>query len=227
MKTVTVSLTFLASAVLAVTLSTAQSPAPAEASPSAPAPTAQKLDAVRATIILRTSLSSKNALSGKSIKAVLKRPVTLPNGEVLPRDTTFVGTVLASNKHSKEKPNGTFVLDFHEAQPKGHDPIQLIVRIKALAPAVEDEDASVSLPNSNGNMVALAGNSGGNAQVISQLNDRSNLNAKHLEASSIEGVHLLPSSQGAGAIFSLGEDVYLDPDVQMTVLLAPVPEKAR
>jgi hypothetical protein len=116
------------------------------------------------------------------------------------------------------------VLEFHEAAPKGHDPIQLVVRIQTLAPSVESENARTTLPNSNGNMVALAGNSGGTSQIEAQLNDRSNLSGKHQDASSIAGVHLTPSARGDGAIFAFGEDVYLDPDVQMTVLLAPASE---
>jgi hypothetical protein len=216
-----------ASATLATTLASGQSAAPAApaAAPQGPTPTtAAKLDAVRAVIILKTELTSKNAPSGKVVKAVLKQAVTLPNGEVLPKETPLVGSVIASNKHSKEKPNGTLVLEFHEAAPKGHDPIQLVVRIQTLAPSVESENARTTLPNSNGNMVALAGNSGGTSQIEAQLNDRSNLSGKHQDASSIAGVHLTSSARGDGAIFAFGEDVYLDPDVQMTVLLAPASE---
>jgi len=225
MKAVIAFSAFLASATL--TLGQSAAPAAPANTSQAPSANAQKLDAVRSVLILKTSLTSKNAPPGKPIKAVLKQALTLPDGETLPKESPFVGTVLASNKHSKEKPNGTLILEFHEAEVKGHDPVQLIVRLKALAPAVEDEDASITLPNSNGKMVALAGNSGGSAQVMSQSNDRGNLTAKQPDASTIEGVHLLPSAQGAGAIFALGEDVYLDANVQMTALVAVVPAKAR
>jgi hypothetical protein len=230
MKRTTAFSVCIAAATLAAGFATAQTAAPsapANAVQSSTAASPQKLDAIRTILILKTSLTSKNAPAGKPVKAVLKQSVSLPGGEVLPKETPLLGTVLASNKHSKEKPNGTLILEFHEAAVKGHDPVQLIVRLKGLAPSIESEDASTTLPNSNGNMVSLAGNSGGGAQIASQLNDRSNLTGKQPEASSIEGVHLLPSAQGAGAIFSLGEDVYLDEDVQMTVLIAPVPEKSK
>jgi hypothetical protein len=221
---------FLAFAMLASAVISGQS-APPTASYSAPqastATSGIKVDAVRAKIILKTALTSRNAPPGKPVKAVLKQAVTLPNGDVLPKETVVFGTVLASNKHSKDKPNGTLVLEFHRAAPKGHNPVQLIVRIQTLAPSEESENATTTLPNSNGNMVALAGNSGGSHQVVGELNDRSDLNGKHLDSSSIEGVHLGPSAQGGGAIFSFGEDVFLDEDVQMTVLMAPVPEKTQ
>jgi hypothetical protein len=227
MKPTRVIFALLATATLATTFTQAQSTALASTAQTPAAANVQKLDAIRTIVILKTSLSSKNAPAGKPVKAVLKQAVTLPGGEVLPKETPLLGTVLASNKHSKEKPNGTLILEFHEAAPKGHDSVQLVVRLKGLAPSIESENASTTLPNSNGNMVSLAGNSGGGAQISAQLNDRSNLTGKQPEASSIEGIHLLPSAQGAGAIFALGEDVFLDEDVQMTVLLAPVPEKTQ
>jgi hypothetical protein len=225
MKTVKVFCVFLASATLGVMLTRAQTvplASPANASQPSAGDNVQKLDSVRATLILRTSLTSKNAPQGKPVRADLEQALKLPDGEILPKGTTFLGTVLASSKHSKDKPNGTLVLEFHEAAVKGRDPVRLIVRLKGLAPSVENENARTTLPT-HGNMVALAGNSGGSEQLNFEFNDRSNLTGKQADMSSVAGIHLLPSAQGAGAIFSLGEDVFLDADVQMTVLVAPVP----
>ncbi len=189
---------------------------------SAPVATSKPADipAAHAVLILHTSLTSKGSKVGQEVKATAQRPVTLPNGQKLPKGTLFLGSVVAISKHSKDKPNGAVSLDFHQALPKGENPVAVLVKVVKLAPADTGDDTT-TLPNSNGHMASLAANSGGSALMDSQLNDRSNLQGKFNNLSSIAGVYLSLSTQSSGIVFALGDDVYLDPDVQLSVLVAP------
>jgi hypothetical protein len=189
---------------------------------SAPIATGKPADvpAAHAVLILHTSLTSKGSKVGQEVKATAQRPVTLPNGQKFPKGTLFLGSVVAISKHSKDKPNGAVSLEFRQALPKGENPVSVVVKVIKLAPADTGDDTT-TLPNSNGNMATLASNSGGTAQMSAQLNDRSNLQGKFNNLSSIDGVYLSLSTQSSGIVFALGDDVYLDPDVQLGVLVAP------
>ena len=194
-----------------------QTPATAQA----PSPSA----VVNAVLILRTSVSSKSSV-GQEVKAVTKGPVTLPDGETLPKGTMLLGSVIAVVKHSKATPNGAVALDFTKAVAKGKDPIDVIVKIEKLS-ADDQNDEKTELPNSNGHMVASAGNSGGLAQLQSQANDHTNINGKVQNTSTIDGVFFSPTNKGAGAAFAKDEDVYLDSNIQMTVLMRLASEPAK
>jgi hypothetical protein len=183
------------------------------------------MPAVRTVVILRTPATSKGAKEGKELRATLEQTTTLPGGATLPKGTQLLGSVIAVSKHSKEKPNGTLLLEFRQALVKGREPIPVLVRLERLAPSVAGEGAKVTLPNSNGNMVALANNFGGQLQAIANLNDHTSSMEKFNATSAVEGVYISATNQGSGAVFSLGEDVYLDEDIQMTVLMAPAPAK--
>jgi outer membrane protein assembly factor BamB len=184
--------------------------------------TAATVPAVQTVVYLRTEVTSNSAKPGKEVKATLSQAVTLPNGEVLPRGTTLAGSVLAVSKHSKDKPNGTLLLEFNSALVKGHDPIPVLVRITKLGPPVAG-DGKVTLPNSNGNMVALASNSGGQLLLNANASDHTSTREKYDAVSAIEGVYISPTNQGSGAVFSLGEDVYLEGDIQINVLMTNQP----
>ena len=225
---------------LAVSLSAhPQTPAPAATAEPAAAgdATPAKMPAVRTVLLLRTDLTSKDTKPGKEIKADLAQAVTLADGLALPKGTLFKGTVLDASKHSKEKPNGTMLLEFSKAFPKGKDPVNVVVRIEKLAP--EESTGTTTLPNSNGGMVSMAANSGGGGNSIKgvpgttlpdksgtgqlgfELNDRNNLSYKN--SSTIEGVYVTTGRSGSGLIFSFQGDCYLDGSVRMTVLIAPAP----
>jgi hypothetical protein len=180
-----------------------------------------EVPAAPAVLILHTSLTSKGSKVGQEVRATAQRLITLPDGQKLPKGTLFLGTVVAISKHSKDKPNGAVSLEFHQALPKGENPVPVLVKVVKLAPADTGDDTT-TLPNSNGHMASLAANSGGSALLDSQLNDRSNLQGKFNNLSSIDGVYLSLSTQSSGIVFALGDDVYLDPDVQLSVLVAPI-----
>lgn len=189
---------------------------------SAPAATDKPAQASvsRVVLVLHTDLTSKGSKVGQEVKATTQQPVTLSTGVKLPKGTLFLGSVVDVSKHTKEKPNGAVSINFHQALPKGESPVSLIVKLVKLAPS--DTDDSAPLPNSNGNMVSLASNSGGTAQLNYQNNDRSEDRGKSANPSTIDGVYLSPSTQSSGIVFALGDDVYLDHDAHLTVLMAPV-----
>ena len=171
-------------------------------------------------LVLHTDLTSKSSKVGQEVKATTQQSVTLSTGEKLPKGTLFLGSVVAISKHTKDKPNGAVSLEFHQALPKGESPVSLIVKVVKLAPS--DTDDSAPLPNSNGNMVSLASNSGGTAQMAYQNNERTEDRGKSANSSTIDGVYLSPSTQSSGIVFALGDDVYLDHDAHLTVVMAPV-----
>jgi outer membrane protein assembly factor BamB len=195
----------------------AQTPASNQAASEKPR-TGATVPAVQTVVYLRTEVTSNSAKPGKEVKAALSQATTLPNGEVLPKGTMLLGSVLAVSKHSKDKPNGTLLLEFNSALVKGHDPIPVLVRIAKLAPPIAG-DGKVTLPNSNGNMVALASNSGGLLLATSNAGDQTATREKYDATSAIEGVYISPTNQGSGAVFSLGADVYLEGDIQIVVLM--------
>jgi hypothetical protein len=188
---------------------------------SAPAATDKPAQASvsRVVLVLHTDLTSKGSKAGQQVKATTLQPVALSTGEKLPKGTLFLGSVVDVSKHTKEKPNGAVSLEFHQALPKGESPVSLIVKLVNLAPSGADDSAR--LPNSNGNMVSLASNSGGTAQLNYQNNDRIEDRGKSANTSTIDGVYLSPSTQSSGIVFALGDDVYLDHDVHLTVIMAP------
>src|ERR1700734_1999579 len=189
------------------------------ASPAAPEKPAQSTVS-HVVLVLHTDLTSKGSKVGQEVKATTQQSVTLSTGEKLPKGTLFLGSVVAISKHTKDKPNGAVSLEFHQALPKGESPVSLIVKVVKLAPS--DTDDSAPLPNSNGNMVSLASNSGGTAQMAYQNNERTEDRGKSANSSAIDGVYLSPSTQSSGIVFALGDDVYLDHDAHLTVVMAPV-----
>jgi len=224
--------------IAASSFSIAQSPAPADgsaatakaggktdtqtATSSATPGTETTIAAVRAVVVLDGYLSSNDTQAGKSFKAKLKEAAKLPDGRVLPKGTPLHGQVSLTSKHSKSLPNGAMVLTFDEATPKLGDPVPLLVKIEGLASSGIPN--TTTLPVKTG-MVALAANSGGGAQLRAQANDRSDLKGKY-NSTGLKDVYLQASTQGSGVVFALGEDVYLDDGVQITVIMAPAPAKS-
>ena len=216
-----------------VSMAAAQQPAAPAAQPSAtPAqpsgtsaqPSAgRRVTATTAVLFLRTSLTSSSSTPGKEVKAELRQAVALPGGITLSKGTLLMGTVVAINKRSNEKPNGAMVLQFDRALPKGMPPLPVLVRITDLQPSLGTENATTELPNSNGHMVGLASNSGGSALLSSEFNDRNPLESKYPTASSVAGVYLAPTAQGSGLMYAAGADVYLDRDIRMVCLIAAAP----
>jgi hypothetical protein len=136
----------------------ASSQTTSSAAPVGAAATEANVLGVRTVLYLRTDVSSSGTKPGKEVKAELAQAVTLPGGLLLPKGTLFKGTVLDVSKHSKEKPNGSILLEFSRAFPKGKDPVSVVVQIEKLAP--EEQTGSNPLPNANGGMVSMAANSG-------------------------------------------------------------------
>lgn len=191
----------------------------------APAPAGASVSAVSGVLILHTSVSSKSTKVGQVVKASTKKAVTLPDGQVLPRGTNFLGTVTAVSPHTKDKPVGAILLTFDKADIKGKDPINMVVRISGLAPEDEgDSSAKADLPN-NGGMVSKAGNSGGKQELHAQANDHTNLDMKTTNATGIDGVYLSQTATAPGVAYAKGEDVYLDSNIEITVMMGVVPAK--
>jgi hypothetical protein len=222
---------FLAfSASIATAQATAAGPAAAPATPpsqasaatgaAAAAPASHLLPAVRAVMIFRASMDSRSVKPGREFTATLEQAVTIPGGPTLPKGTPIVGTVAAVSRHSKGRPNGAIELDFKRADPKGGEPVPLVVRILSLSPPIGFDVSRVTLPNSNGNMVATAAASGGLLEQRYEQNDHTPSQGKYKDNSPLEGVYVSPTKQTSGAAFSLNEDVYLDSGIQITVLLA-------
>jgi hypothetical protein len=206
-------------AVTAVSQTPAASPegvtakSPSEAKAGAPA--------VSAVLVLRTSLTSKNATEGKEVMAVLEKSVVLPGGQNLPRATLLRGRVVQVSRHSKDKPNGALLLVFDEARPKDGPHVPVLIQIQQLAPSAAAENNLQKMP---GARLGGTSNSGGTQQLEFENAEHSTLTSNNKQ-SDIDGVYLRNTAGGSGTIFSLGEDVYLDSDIRMTVLIAQGPPK--
>lgn len=210
----------------------AQAQAPQGTKDSAsPAPTASPADhagmpAVSAVLLLRTSLTSRNATEGKEVKAMLEKSVALPGRESLPKGTIIRGHVAQVSPHSKAKPNGALLLVFDEAMPKNAPPVPLIVQIRRLAPSEASEIETTNMP---GSKLGGTSNAGGAQNLQFQIQDHSTLSSTGNTKlqSDIKDVYLSSSAGGSGTVLSPGQDVYLDEDIRMTVLMAPDTAKTK
>ena len=209
----------------------AQTPAPAGTSSAAPAPStgttgqssSSKTAAVSGTLILKTSLTSKNAPEGKEVKAALKQTVVLPDGEALPKGTLLYGRVAQASSHSKTKPNGIILLVFDEARPKGAAAIPVLVKIKELAPAPVEAGGGGGMGKRGGK--GGASNSPAAYKPDPEPDDPASAHSE-FKRSGIDNVYLQNSAGGSGALVSPGDDVYLDDDIEMTVLIGKGPPKS-
>jgi hypothetical protein len=207
----------------------AQTPVPAGTSSAAPTPAtgaaeqspSLKIAAVGGTLILKTSLTSRNIAEGKEVKAALKQAVVLPGGETLPKGTLLYGRVAQASLHSKAKPNGILLLVFDEARPKDAAVVPVLVKIQELAPA-----AGPAGGRGVGRRGSKSGGTGYSAGT-SPSGDANDSGSAHsdFKRSGIENVYLQNSGGGSGAVFSPGDDVYLDNDIEMTVLIGKPPPK--
>jgi hypothetical protein len=205
----------------------AQTSAPAETGSGAPAPTtgtaernpSPKTAAVGGTLILKTSLTSRNDAEGKEVKAALKQALVLPSGETLPKGTPVYGRVAQASSHSKAKPNGVLLLVFDEARPKDAAVVRVLVKIQELAPAAAPANGGAGR---RGARMGGTSNSEATSQSGYEANDPGSTHS-NFKRSGIENVYLQNSAGGSGAVFSAGEDVYLDSDIEMTVLIAKAP----
>jgi hypothetical protein len=190
----------------------------------APVATAQTappagIPVVTATVTLETSVTSKNSHEGTPVKALFKHPVTLPDGETLPKGTILLGRILQVSPHSKAKPNGALLLIFNEARPKEGVSLPLAVKIRSLSQSADSENAAIVLP---GAKVGGAANSGGEAQRDFELTDHSTMTS-NIKQSGLDGIYLQPSPGGSGVVFAAGTDIYLDSGIRMTLLIARAP----
>ena len=89
-------------------------------------PTPGSVPTVTASVALQGSLASKSSPKGAEVKAIFRRPATLPDGETLPKGTVLLGRVVEVLPHSKAKPNGAMLLLFEEAKKKDdlHTPVR-------------------------------------------------------------------------------------------------------
>jgi hypothetical protein len=208
----------------------AQTPAPTGTSGSTSAPAtgtagqspSSKTAAVSGTLILKTSLSSKNAPEGKEVKAALKQTVVLPGGEALPKGTLLYGRVAQASSHSKAKPNGVLLLVFDEARPKGAAPVPVLVKIKELAPGPVVAEGGGGMGKRGGK--GGTSNSAAAYKPNPEPDDPASAHSD-FKQSGIDNVYLQNSAGGSGALVSPGDDVYLDDDVEMTVLIGKAPPK--
>lgn len=208
----------------------AQTPVPAGTSSAAPTPAtggaeqspSLKTAAVSATLILKTSLTSRSVAEGKEVKAALKQAVVLPDGETLPKGTLVYGRVAQASSHSKAKPNGILLLVFDEARPRDEAPVPVLVKIQELAPAAVSAGAGGM--GRRGSRRGGTGYSAGTSQPGNEANDSGSVHSD-FKRSGIENVYLQNSAGGSGAVFSPGDDVYLDDDIEMTVLIGKAPPK--
>jgi hypothetical protein len=175
--------------------------------------------AVSAVLILRNSLTSKNATEGKEVKAELEKAIVLPGGQTLPKYTMVFGRIAQVSQHSKGKPNGALLLVFDMARVKGKDPVPVIVQISKLMPSAAAENNTQTMPGSTGGRIGGTGNSGGTQQLQFEREDKSTL-AGNNKQSDIAGIYLRNNAGGSGTVFALGEDVDLDQDIRMNVLIA-------
>jgi hypothetical protein len=184
-----------------------------------PSPAKTGTPAVPAVLVLRTTVNSKNAAEGMELKATLEKSIILPDGQILPRSTLLLGRIAQVSSHSKAKPNGAVLVIFDTARPKGGPVVPLLVRIQKLSPSSIAENTSQDMPRAR---VGGTSNSGGTEQLEFENADHSTLRS-NMKQSDIEGIYLQNTAGGSGTIFSLGEDVYLDSDIRLTVLIAPAP----
>ena len=159
------------------------------------------------------------------MKTLLQQAVTLPTGEVLPRGTLITGKLLQSSAHSKQHPNGAIDLLFDEAQPKDAPAIPIVVRLRGLAQSVASATTRTSLPNKH-DYVGGTSNTKGEEKLLFSMGDSTSLQS-NFKASGIDGIYLEASPQGSGIILAVGDELFLDSDIQITVALArakqPVP----
>jgi hypothetical protein len=178
--------------------------------------TVSNLPTTVARVALETSLTSKSAHEGTEVKAVFRRPITLPDGESLPKGTVLLGHVVQVSPHTKIRPNGVMLLLFNEAQRKDGASIPLSTKIQSLSDADStDDDDSAASSAAKPNGTAASGNT-------QQPNSAIKINP-----SGLDGVFLQSTPAGSGIVFSAGTDVYLDSGTHITLLLARIPASAK
>ncbi len=166
--------------------------------------------------ILRTSVTSRSTHEGAPLKAALRKAITLANGETFPKGSVITGKVTGASPHKKDKPNGALLLLFDSALLKDGSVMPLHVEITSLAPSVESETARTTLPSNNGGRIGGTGNSGGGAQLLSELGDSTGLRS-NIRDSGLPGIYLRSMQGSSGALFALKEDVFLDSGTQLTL----------
>jgi len=167
------------------------------------AESAGKVAGVRAVASLRTSVASRDAKEGQPVKATLRRAVTLPDGQVLPREAEIEGVVVKVSKHTKALPNGVLVLKFDHVVEKGKPSVPVTAWIAHLNPdgsAAAFEEASA-------------------VDRAKQQKEEEDAAKKAPMSTGLPGVFLQVSREGSGTVFSLGGDVYLDRGIEITFLL--------
>jgi hypothetical protein len=161
-----------------------------------------------ATVALQGSLASKSSPKGAEVKAIFRRPATLPDGETLPKGTVLLGRVVEVLPHSKAKPNGAMLLLFEEARKKDGTSIPLSVKIQSLSDGddVDDSTPAASPPTKSG------GTANDHSAAVSNT-----------RPSGLDGVFLQSTPGGSGIVFSAGADVYLDTGTHITLLITRTP----
>jgi hypothetical protein len=177
--------------------------------------TVSNLPATVARVALETSLTSKSAHEGTEVKAIFRRPITLPSGEPLPKGTVLLGRVVQVSSHSKARPNRVMLLLFNEAQRKDGVSIPLSTKIQSLSDVDSTDDDSTASSAVKPNETAASGNAQQQSSPIK------------LNPSGLDGVFLQSTPAGSGIVFSAGTDVYLDSGTHITLLLARSPASAR